>query len=280
MLSPDRIGRITGSRIAAVLGESPYKTRDEVMREMVRQHFGAAEEFTGNAATDYGTLMEPVALAMYEEMECIMTHGGQDFIVHPFHDFLGVSPDGLVGDVGMVECKAPYRGDYIYLDDVPYYRPQVLLQLECSGRDWCDFVVLQRDGRLHAQRVERDPDWLAGVLPQLVAFIDEYRAIIADPEAAAPHLADKDRSDAAWLEAAEAYQSAKAAADWASAALEAAKAALIELAGESGAKGCGVQVIRCERKGAVQYAKAIKDLAPDADLSAYTAAASVYYAVR
>jgi predicted phage-related endonuclease len=53
-----RVGKITASRVGAILGNSPYKTRDDVMREMVREALGAELEFTGNVATEYGTANE------------------------------------------------------------------------------------------------------------------------------------------------------------------------------------------------------------------------------
>src|SRR5690606_12583446 len=109
MLSPDRVGRITGSRVAAILGANPYQSRDDVLREMVRQYHGAEPEFSGNDATRHGERHEPDALALYESENGCMTHGGGELVIHPQHDFLAVTPDGLVGENGMVECKAPYR---------------------------------------------------------------------------------------------------------------------------------------------------------------------------
>ena len=49
-----RKDKITASNVGAILGLSPYKKPDDVMREMVRAHFGAEREFTGNAATQWG----------------------------------------------------------------------------------------------------------------------------------------------------------------------------------------------------------------------------------
>ena len=54
-LSKHRTGRVTGSRIAAVLGLSPYLSRDDVMREMVREFFWDEPEFAGNFVTDWGS---------------------------------------------------------------------------------------------------------------------------------------------------------------------------------------------------------------------------------
>lgn len=276
-LSPLRVGRITGSRVGAILGLNPYSTRADVLREMVREHFDAPREFTGNEATEYGKRMEPEALAKYEAQTGVMTYGGDECIVHRQYDFLAVTPDGNVGDDGMVECKAPYRGIYTHWQDKPYYAAQMRLQTECAGRQWCDFVVLDRAGNLHISRMEHDPAWLPSVLPTLEAFMADYRAALESPE---PHLADLERSDRTWRAAAWRYLDAMRAVNEAEAVAKEARAALLELAGDASAKGCGVQVIRSERAGTVAYAKALKDLAPDADLTPYTGSPTTVFTVK
>jgi hypothetical protein len=243
---------------------------------MVREYHGAPREFTGNDATRYGQAMEPKALALYEQGRGVMTYGGGELVIHPVHDFLAVTPDGLIGDDGMIECKAPYRGNYTGFDGAAYYIPQMQLQMACTGRSWCDFAVLQRDGVLHVSRLHADPHWLLDVMPILEAFMTEYRAGIERPD---EHLADKERTDTDWRRAATAYQRAKANKELAEAEEKAARDALLALA-PTGGKGCGVNVIRTERAGSIAYAKAIKDLAPDADLSAYTGQPSVVFSIR
>ena len=47
-----RIGRLTGSNIGAALGLTPWKTPDDLIRQMVREYHGAEPEFVGNAATE------------------------------------------------------------------------------------------------------------------------------------------------------------------------------------------------------------------------------------
>lgn len=285
-LSPLRVGRITGSRVGAILGLNPYSKRADVLREMVREWAGAEREFTGNAATDYGKEKEPDALAAYEAERGVMTYGGDDCLVHPAYDFLAVTPDGLVGDDGMIECKAPYSGTYTHWNQKPYYEAQMRLQLECAGREWCDFAVLDRDGNLHISRLHRDPAWLDSVLPTLRDFMDVFADAIGHPDNVAEYTGDKvadmDGNDA-WEGLCAGYAAAKAAeAEW-KAKADAIRDELIEFAKDIGCKnvkGCGYQVIRSERAGSVAYAKAIKDLAPTADLSAYTGKPATIYTVK
>ena len=254
-LSPLRTGRITGSRIPAILGVSPYASRADVLREMVRQHHGAEPEFTGNRFTDHGIENELPAIEMYESEQWItVTAAGdeQQFHIHPAHDFLGVTPDGLVGDDGMVEVKCPSTGTWTRADERPDYTAQIQLQLACTGRYWCDLIVYRsiHDGvpvrpRLYVSRVEADPGWLASVLPTLIDFMDEYQATIADPEASRPHLEPlKDvRADDQWREAAQEWADADLALTLAKERQEAARQRLIDLAPDKSATGCGVQVI-------------------------------------
>lgn len=282
-LSPLRVGRITGSRVGAILGLNPYSTRDDVLREMVREYHGAPREFDGNEATRYGEQMEPQTLADYEAREGVMTYGGGEIILHPAYSFLAVTPDGLVGSDGMVECKAPFRASYTYWSEVPHYEAQMRLQMECAGRKWCDFAVLQRNGALWVSRLEHDPQWINSVRAKLEAFMVDFGDAIASPD---QHLVDKVADMSAndkWRIAAEAYAEAKADEDEAKARVEKSRQFLIELteaAGAKSAKGFGLQVISAERAGSIAYAKAIKDLAPGADLSKYTGKPTSYYTVK
>lgn len=278
-LSPLRVGRITGSRCAAVLGLNPYSKRADVLREMVREFAGVEREFTGNDATRHGQLHEPDALAAYEAQSGVMTYGGGELILHPVHDFLAVTPDGLVGNDGMVECKAPFRGKYTTLAEVPYYAPQVQLQLACTGRAWCDFVIW-RDGGICVDRIPADPLWLPSVLPQLVEFMDVFRDAIAHPDNISEYTADPVRADSVWRAAADDYLTANAALADMERIVKAKRERLLDLAGDHSAKGCGVQVIRSERAGSVAYAKALKDLAPDADLTPYTGKPTTIFTVK
>lgn len=195
-LSPLRTGRITGSRIGAILGLNRYSTRDEVMREMVRQNFEAPAEFEGNEATAYGSAHENDAITAYEIHESVLVWGGQDFLIHPQHDWLASTPDGLVGLDGMVEVKCPPRAQYTHIDQKPEYCAQIRLQLECAGRDWCDFVVWRPTG-IDISRVTRNPDWLTFVLPALRAFMDEYLAIVDHEDKWQPYLEPKSKKRAA-----------------------------------------------------------------------------------
>ncbi len=273
-----RAGRITGSRVAAALGTDKYKTRDDLMREMVREHFNAEREFTGNEATEHGNKHEDDAIDLYEQQTGNgIKYTGQH--IHPEHEWLAASPDGLIGEDGLIECKCPFRATYTTAAEVPNYIEQMQLQMAVTGRKWCDFVIW-RDGQIWIDRVDVDPFWLNARFTTLCAFMDEYHSTIASDELSARHLAPLIREDAEWKALEAEYVDAKAAADEADARLDAAKKALIAAAGDQSQKGRAVQVIRSERSGSVAYAKAVADLLPDADLTKYTGKPSVVYTVK
>src|SRR5690625_3594668 len=102
-----RVGKLTASRAGAALGVNPWQTPDDLIRAMVREAHGAAPEFEGNIATQYGQQHEPLAVLDYmSETGVNVVEAG--FYIHPEHDWLGASPDGFIGDDGMIEVKCPF----------------------------------------------------------------------------------------------------------------------------------------------------------------------------
>ena len=271
-----RIGRITGSRVGAILGLSKYRTRDDVMREMVRQTLGAAPEFIGNEATRYGEAHEADAINAYEQRFGALVMPSP-LVVHPRYEWLGASPDGLVGDDGMVECKCPFRAKYT--EPSAEYVAQMQLQMACTGRKWCDFCVWRGGEPLVVIRVDHSHNWLQGNLDALQAFHAEYLDVLSEDDLCAPHLADKERDDAEWREAVNAWRQAHVDATNGSDREAAARRRLQELAPQ-GAKGCGVQLVKVERAGTIRYADAIKTMLPDVDLTPWRGKPSVSYQVR
>lgn len=270
-----RRGRITASRVGAILGVSKYRTRADVLRDMVREWHGAPAEFTGNEATRWGEAHEADALAAYERQAGVMVETC-GLVVHPHYDWIAVSPDGLIGRDGLVECKAPFRARYT--EPSSEYAAQMQLQLETTARDWCDFAVWTPDG-FTVTRVMRDREWFASALPDLQGFIEYLGEECADPERAALHLADKERDDSAWRSAVALYLHAEAELEMAEARKEEARKHLLELA-PNGARGCGLQLIKAERSGAIDYARAFKQMLPDVDIEPFRRAGTTVFSVR
>lgn len=87
---------------------------------------------------------------------------------------LGYSPDGLVGDDGLVEIKCPRSKAHlntILADDVPAaHVPQLQAALLVSGRAWIDFVSFRGGMPLYIKRVYPDPAWQAAITAACIRF--------------------------------------------------------------------------------------------------------------
>jgi hypothetical protein len=276
-LSPLRSGRITGSRVGAILGLSKSKTRDDVMREMVRDHFGDAPEFLGNDLTERGQQLEEPARAAYERHTGLLVLDAQEFVRHPEHDEFGVSPDGLIASDGLFEakCPPPQWAKWRTVADRPDFGAQIQFSLACTGRAWCDFLRYVPGEPIEPERIPADPEWLPANLPALRAFLEEFHRIVTTPKLAAPYRNDLvallDDPDSA-LDEAELAQ-IHAARESLDEREQQVRDRLIERAKQAGAKtarGRWFQVTAVRPSSRVRYKDALTKLAPDADLSEFT----------
>lgn len=186
-----RAGKVTASCISDVLAK--IKTGEAAARRDYRAQL-VAEILTGkpqgdtyiNAEMQYGIDTEPLARDAYEAAEGVLVDQ-VGFILHPSIDRAGASPDGLVGDSGLVEIKCPKVATHLtYLLDgvVPAkYQPQMLWQMACSGRAWCDFVSfrpdLPDDLQLFKVRCERDDKRIKEMEDEVIAFLSEVDKLLA-----------------------------------------------------------------------------------------------------
>jgi len=273
-----RIGRITGSRVGAVLGASPFSNREDVMREMVREHFGAEREFKGNIATEWGNYNEDKAIAQYEsETGALVISTG----FHALCERFGASPDGLIGIDGMIEVKCPYSKKIKPLSEQPHYADQIQMEMLCADREWCDFVTWT-PSKMQIERVRRDIMWFARNIEKLADFFAEYIAIIESDETAAPHLDPiiSERDDQEWTDASESYKEAKEALERAKEIESEAKTRLIELSSGRKSHGNSVLVYPVAGRKSVKYQDALKKFAPDADLEEFTKQGAESWSVK
>ena len=275
MLSPKRKGRLTASRAGAALDVNPWQKPDDLIRAMVREYHGAAPEFRGNPATFYGQQHEPLAVLDYMS-ETGTNVDAADFHVHPEHDWLGASPDGFVGDDGMIEVKCPFSlrngGAFKSLSEQPHYYAQVQVQLAVTGRKWCDFYQWSPHGT-KTERVEFNPDWWSENMPKLAAFYERYLGELDNPA----HLVERTKTinGKRYEKMLARYDELKRIQDNARAEQKEILDALVEAAGGTSAEICGRKLTRVERKGSVSYAKIVAEKLPDLDLTPWTGEPSV-----
>ena len=179
-----RIGKVTASRVADVIAKtkSGYSaSRDNYMAQLVCERLTGqkGESFT-NAAMQHGTETEPLARAAYEALKDVLVDE-VGFVPHPTIKMAGASPDGLVGDDGLLEIKCPNTATHIETllsESVPTkYYTQMQFQLACTGREWCDFVSfdnrLPEELQLFVKRVPRDEMYIKLMEAEIVQFIAE-----------------------------------------------------------------------------------------------------------
>ena len=179
-----RLGKATASRIADVMAKTKTgygASRENYLMELALERITNAQApFFTTAAMQWGIDQEPAARSAYEATTGnFVTEVGM--IDHPTIPMSGASPDGFVGDDGLIEIKCPESkkhlktlstrkpdGDYVY---------QMQWQMACTGRQWCDFVSYDPRFPDHLQliivRVSRDDDMIAKVEKEVSVFLDE-----------------------------------------------------------------------------------------------------------
>jgi putative phage-type endonuclease len=185
-----RLGKVTASRIADVCARTKTgwgASRKNYMAELVAERLtGERVEGFTNAAMQWGTDMEPQARLAYE-LHRNATVFELGFAPHPTIAETGASPDGLVGDDGLVEIKCPNTATHLETllgASMPEkYFLQVQWQLACTGRKWCDFVSfdprMPESMSLFIDHVKRDDTAIAAIEKDVIQFLTELRDTVA-----------------------------------------------------------------------------------------------------
>ena len=187
-----RCGKITASRMNAVMntlknGDSGAERRKYIGELVCERLTGEPTPHFQNAAMQHGTELEPLARQAYElETGNLVDEVG--FYEHPSIPNAGASPDGLIGDDGLIEIKCPesythietlrtgeIKQDYIY---------QMQWQMECTGRKWCDFVSfdnrLPEKLQIFIKRVYRDDELIEKMKKQVEAVNSAVDDAVSD----------------------------------------------------------------------------------------------------
>lgn len=277
-----RRGLITASSVGAILGNAPYATRADVMRRMVREWHGAEQEFTGNIATEYGTRNEAGAITEYT-METANRVEPVGFVTR--EDWAGCSPDGFINDDGGLEVKCPFglrneaNPQFKTLADQPHYYDQVQFSLWVTGRKYWHFYQWTPSGHSKLECVLPDVVWQAVALPALRQFYAEYLAERETPDAhLAPKRVEIDTPVAHKIVAE--YDQLSEAIENAEARKKELLADMVRMAGEKDAIFAGRKLTKTEKAGAISYAKAIKELLPNADLEKWRGKPSIYWGLK
>jgi putative phage-type endonuclease len=180
----ERAGRVTASAIGNVLMAKSTAGYQNYLAQLICERLtGHPVETFKSDAMQYGTETEAQARAFYElESGNDVTQCG--FIPHPSLVWAGASPDGVIGDLGLVEIKCPQPAKHIKnlmggTIDKAYFL-QMQWQMECTRREWCDFVSFNPSFpdhlQIHIQRVERDAETIAQLMTATTSFLADVDA--------------------------------------------------------------------------------------------------------
>lgn len=183
-----RLGKLTASRVSDALARTKSgwgSSRANLIAELVLERLtGRGKERFVTPAMQHGIDTEEVARAYYSDATLAEVHE-TGFHAHPTIAFAGASPDGLIGEVGMVEikcCQAAAHLDILRTGEIPTkYQQQMVWQLACCpGREWNDFAAYNPDFpeemRLFVKRLDRDDAAVAEMEEQARVFLAEVAA--------------------------------------------------------------------------------------------------------
>jgi len=184
-----RLGKATASQFSCFManygrafGEPAKRYALQIALERITG-VKAGVSFT-NEHTDRGHEQEPIARMLYEEETFCKVENGGFFCWGLYGD----SPDGLIGDAGVIEIKsviAPTHYDTIRRGRFdPSYKWQLVGHLDCTGREWVDFISycadFPRDSQLFVSRLHRGE--CATELSQLGERRAEFLMMVAEIE--------------------------------------------------------------------------------------------------
>ena len=160
-----RLGKFTGSDFHICMSDKETLTKKRMIAKK------AAEKITG-ALSDQdfssihiqrGNELEGEAITIYEFEKDVVV---EDIGFCELDEYIGCSPDGFVGDDGMIEVKCKDNHSFLQsvIDDKvdPMHMTQIQFNLMVTGRKWCDYVLYNPNFKkyLHVIRVERDQSYI------------------------------------------------------------------------------------------------------------------------
>lgn len=185
-----RCGKVTASRLNDVLatiksGEAASRRNYRMQLVVETLTSSPAESYT-NGAMQWGIDHEADARSCYEfTTGNTVTEVG--FIDHPTIPGFGASPDGMIGDDGLLEIKCPNTAnhvDWMLAGVVPSeHVNQIMGQLACTGRQWCDFVSydprMPVDLQFFTARIHWDETRIATITEAVTTMRSEVDALVA-----------------------------------------------------------------------------------------------------
>lgn len=200
-----RCGILTASEMKYIITEKTLKAANN---DKTRAHVYeiAAQRITRYTEPQYisddmlrGMQDEVYASALYSEKYAPVIDAG--FITSDVLGFtMGYSPDGLVGDDGLIEIKSrcqKYQFQTISENDVPSeYMLQLQAGLLISGRKWIDFISYCAGMPMFVKRVEPIEEYQEAIKEAAKEFEDKVKQQIENYSVNAVNFYQTQRNDA------------------------------------------------------------------------------------
>lgn len=180
-----RRGKVTASRIGDILatirnGNWAASRKNYAAQLITERLTGKDPEPYTNEYIEWGIAQEAPAREAYTKATGTAVEE-VGFVNHPTIAYAGASPDGLIGEDGLLEIKCPTTATQIERllgAEIPEsYRLQMLWQMACTGRKFCDFVSfdprLPEDMSLFIKRFERDDKEIKHIENEVEIFLNE-----------------------------------------------------------------------------------------------------------
>lgn len=179
-----RLGKVTASRVADIIAKTKtgYSTsRANYMAQLICERLtGVQGESYSSSAMQWGTDTEPMARTAYENHSDVLVME-TGLVPHPAIPMAAASPDGLIGNDGLVEIKCPITATHIETllgQSTPgRYVTQMQWQMACTGRKWCDFVSfdprMPENMQLFVERVQRNDETISLLEREVMMFLGE-----------------------------------------------------------------------------------------------------------
>ena len=177
-----RAGKVTASKITDIMAKlksgKPSAGRTTYMGQIIAERLtGVKSDSFSNAAMQWGIETEPQARAAYEFLNDVEVEQIA-FMDHHSIEFSGMSPDGLVSDMGMLEIKCPNTAthiDFLITNIIPKkYQDQMQWQMACSDRKWCHYMSFDPRMPEHLNKlivkVDRDDKYIGEMEAEVIKF--------------------------------------------------------------------------------------------------------------
>lgn len=180
-------GYISGSRFGALMTRGRGKNEEfgKVAQKLItrilfeRKGYILEESEYLSSAMQWGIDQEPYAISRFEQVSGLRVHSSQVWQQHGEHEFVGCTPDGLVGDDAVLEVKCPETDNHIdnvfFGSQVETYKWQLQGSMWVTGRSKCYFVSYDPRTKLDISihEIQADPEAISQIEERYHKFEQE-----------------------------------------------------------------------------------------------------------